>query len=82
MDYKSPIDVQVLKTTQEIIHKFDEAIMSKVTETLNINIDKDELIKALAYDRGQYEDGFKSGYRAALDYVISIAKEKIKQEGK
>ena len=34
------------------------------------DIDKDELIKALNYDRGQYEKGFRDGYAKAKSDII------------
>ena len=34
------------------------------------DIDKDELIKALNYDRGQYEKGFHDGYAKAKSEII------------
>lgn len=79
MDYKSPIEVQWLEIEHELIHRLDEAVMAKVTEKLKIEIDKDELIKALAYDRGQYKagynDGYINGYRDGVEWVKRVSDE-------
>ena len=57
-DYKSPIDI----IYGEIQLRMENEIMRAV-QKVDINVDKDELIKALAYDRGQYERGFRDGER-------------------
>ena len=41
-----------------------------VAEEVGIKVDRDELIKALAYDRKQYEKGYVDGYRAAKDEIV------------
>ena len=61
MSYKSPI-----KITNELI---DEEVLKAVWK-LDINVDKRELVKALNYDRGQYEkvdQDAEQKYKAALD---------------
>lgn len=56
--YKSPIEIiQGQMTTA-----FDGEILKSV-QKVGINVDKTELLKALAYDRGQYDKGYKDGYR-------------------
>ena len=57
-DYKSPIDI----IYGEIQLRMENEIMRAV-QKVDINVDKDELIKALAYDRDQYERGFRDGER-------------------
>ena len=59
--YASPIALTVAK---EIITAFDDNIV-KVLQKYDIDVDKDELIKALEYDRDQYEKGYFDGYAAA-----------------
>lgn len=60
-DYASPIAVEIARKQEEDLEK---AIYT-VLEAYNITVDKDELLKALSYDRGQYEAGYKAGYEAA-----------------
>lgn len=57
--YKSPIEI----TREQIKTQIDNKILFRVTQEVGINIDKDELLKALAYDRQQYE----KGYNKAID---------------
>lgn len=51
--YKSPIEVVYGKLQT----KFEGDVV-KAVQSCNIHVDKDELIKALAYDRDQYEAGY------------------------
>ncbi len=51
--YKSPIDI--------VYHDIDSKIDSEICKAVlacKIDVDKQELIKALAYDRQQYEKGY------------------------
>ena len=65
MSYKSPIDI----IQEEMRTKFDNKILEAVIN-VGIKVNKDELIKALEYDRNQYLEGYKEAkeiYKKALD---------------
>lgn len=65
MSYKSPIDI--IQETMRI--DFDNEILKSVIN-VGIKVNKDELIKALEYDRNQYLQGYKESkeiYEKALD---------------
>lgn len=53
MAYESPIEF----IQGAITAKFEDEVMRYV-QSYEINVDRDELIKALAYDREQYEKGY------------------------
>lgn len=55
--YESPIEVVFSDLVSDAVEKADEYIVSFVQQ-VGVNVDKDELIKALKYDRGQYEKGW------------------------
>lgn len=61
MSYKSPIDtiVSELRIVQE--KRLEDDILSAVQE-IGIVVDKEQLLKALQYDRNQYEKGYKDGH--------------------
>lgn len=59
--YESPI---TLIETQMRIEK-ENNIFNAVKE-IGVDVDKEELIKALKYDRGQYNKGYKDGYKAGI----------------
>jgi hypothetical protein len=55
--------------------RIQEAYENTIIEGVHkvgVSVDKDELVKALAYDRGQYEKGFEEG-RAWVDAKIYSA---------
>lgn len=54
--WKSPIDV----ITKEIIKDLEDGVMCEVKAI--VDVDKDELFKALKYDRAQFEMGCEHGY--------------------
>ena len=58
LGYKSPIEV--IQTEME--SRFEENIFQAV-QRFGINVNKEELIKALDYDRHQYERGLEDGKR-------------------
>ena len=49
-------------------YEIDNAVMKAVRE-VGIAVDKYELLKALEYDREQYQAGFSDGYEKALNDV-------------
>lgn len=70
--YSSPITVttEITSFIDGLVKQSEEKITGAVMETLmraNVTVDKDELIKALEYDRGQYEKGFTDGYNAGIE---------------
>ena len=67
--YKSPINI-----TQKLINnlndfcdkanaELEKEVVCRVRMETAINIDKDELFKALRYDRAQYDKGYADGHK-------------------
>lgn len=63
MSYKSPITVFSQEKFREIREKQEELVLKRILD-IGVDVDKDELIKALAYDRDQYRMGYEDGLRA------------------
>lgn len=66
-DYESPVTVQMVKIqeiAQQIEAQRENEITLKISEQIGVNVDKDELKRALAYDRDQYRRGYEDGWRA------------------
>lgn len=68
--YKSPIILTELDTMNSMfekamkdVQKQREEHIFQVIKQCGVNVDKDELIKALQYDRDQYNKGYKDGVR-------------------
>ena len=72
--YNSPITEHYEDIACKITEAHENAIMAQVR--MYVDVDKEELIKALNYDRKQYEagynDGFIEGYKKALDEISNI----------
>ena len=55
--YESPIELLVTEIQHQIVKQQDKEIYKAVLNYVP-NVDKEELIRALQYDRGQYEKGY------------------------
>ena len=75
--YESPIQITQIgeQIGTELVEQ-EEAYIFSVVKRIYVDVDKDELIKALAYDRGQYEKGYSDG-RTAREAEIVRCKECI-----
>jgi protoheme ferro-lyase len=60
MSYESPIMFITEQMTTEL-HKQVEDNLYNIIQRYNISVNREELIKALKYDREQYELGFQDG---------------------
>ena len=78
MSYESPIEI--VKTMHDRIEHDIENNVFKLINSYGININKDELIKALKYDRHQYEKGYTEGYNQGIKDAISKLKEHAVEE--
>ena len=54
--YRSPIEIIYGQIQKQI-----EGDIFRAVQSYDINVDKDELIRALQYDRNQYEKGYADG---------------------
>jgi hypothetical protein len=62
--YRSPIAL----IQKEIDYKIEDDIHEAVLEC-DITVDKEELIKALKYDRNQYDIGYQDGVRSVWNKI-------------
>ena len=67
--YNSPIDLLVTEIQNQIVKQQDEDIYQAVLHYIP-NVKKDELIRALQYDRNQYEKGYMDGKADAVDELV------------
>ena len=78
--YDSPIQA----IASQIEMSMDGEIL-KACQRVGVDVNKEELIKALNYDREQYEKGFKEGYQkgylSAAENIIKTLTDTIRQEG-
>ena len=70
--YESPIEL-IFNSEITKLEKQEEELILSACMSVDVNVNKEELIKALQYDRGQYEKGFADGRNA--DKWISVERE-------
>ena len=59
--YESPITQNIVDISNQITELLDGRLMYEVQQAIGYEIDKEELIKALNYDRNQYQKGYEDG---------------------
>lgn len=59
--YESPIIQNIADVSTQIRKEQDGRILYEVQQAIAYDIDRVELIKALNYDRGQYQKGYEDG---------------------
>jgi hypothetical protein len=59
--YNSPIEMIIGNMQIQ-----QEGEIFRAVQEIGVNVDKDELLKALQYDRGQYEKGYDDGVEAGI----------------
>lgn len=62
--YESPIEFVTSELTKQL-----EGDVLTLAQSYGVRVDKDELIRALNYDRQQYEKGFADGKAAAANWI-------------
>ena len=65
--YESPITKIYGEIHDEIIRKDEDHLMTVVTQNVGYQVDRNELIKALQYDRDQYRKGYLDCKRKVLE---------------
>ena len=85
--YESPIKLH--KITDDMLvefgRKLEEDIVATINSHIRIEVDKEQLLHALKYDRGQYQkgyddghrDGYQKGYDDAINRILEMAKKGI-----
>lgn len=69
--YTNPITIIVDQMTAEA-YKREEQEIIRCVQRIGVNVDRDELIKALSYDREQYEKGYADGHDDAMPRWIPV----------
>ena len=70
MMYKSPIEIVVAETTDSLAERaarnLDEQIYIAI-QKCGVEVNKEELLRALSYDRNQYDEGYEDGFRDGVE---------------
>lgn len=75
--YESPIEI-TSSIANEIKQEFENHVLRTV-HLLEINVDREELIKALNYDRDQYNKGYDVGFENGKKEIELACKETAKE---
>ena len=78
--YKSPLELIFTDISHQIVKQIDTDCYQAVVQYVP-NVDKDELIRALQYDRDQYHKGYADGMRDAMDDLVRCKDCKYYREG-
>lgn len=77
--YKSPIEI----ITDQIRLEHENGIVRAV-QNAGFNVDRHELLRALQYDRGQYDKGFQDGKAYVVNqvrqYLLAVVEEWAKMD--
>lgn len=83
--YESPISLQTLisnitdsvytQMAKSVNEQVENQVVQSVSVALGCEVNKEELLKALKYDRHQYDTGFNDGIDKAIKSFISLIKE-------
>ena len=65
--YEPPILGVINQVVNNIAEQRDNAIMVQIRDQIRVDVDKNELIRALNYDRNQFNEGYRKGYRDAKE---------------
>ena len=77
--YQSPISIYET-AMQTIMEQRENAIFAKVQDAFDVQVDKAELLRALQYDRNQYEAGYRDGKAEATPKWIPVS-ERLPEQG-
>lgn len=66
--YESPVNLIYHDIETQIIQQQEQTILNAISGC-DIVVDKEELIKAINYDRNQYSKGYKDGVNDVLDKI-------------
>jgi len=65
MNWESPVTI-TQEIASQIARDTDDYIMSEIYKT-GVTVNKEELIKAINYDRDQYNKGYCDGFNTAVE---------------
>lgn len=76
-NYDCPIDKIVKQVHDDIIKQEEDLLMYEVKHSVGFVVDKNELIKALNYDREQYDKGYRDGVKETFKAELEEIKTEI-----
>ena len=65
-NYKSPISIWLTESQKAFEEQTEKQVYKEIIN-VGVEVDKEELLKALEYDREQYKKGFKDGANSVIE---------------
>lgn len=80
--WESPINVMEIQEPiiEQLNNEREEMVLKQIWK-IGVDVDKEELIKALQYDRKQYEKGYSDGYAKAVDEFVKEIEAEYDNDG-
>ena len=75
--YKSPIDVYITNIQTQLLEQQENQIYQAI-QKCGVNVDEVELIKALNYDRNQYQKGYNDAVEEFTNELLEKFEEHYK----
>lgn len=76
-DYESPITRIAKEITESMMKEEGDLMFNTIKREVGFEVDKDELISALQYDRNQYDKGYKDGAKETFKAELEEIKAEI-----
>lgn len=74
MAYESPITIME-NEAKRIVKETENGIVAEISKQYGVEVDKEELTKALLYDRQQYDKGYKDALAEIRERVEKVIAE-------
>lgn len=68
--YESPVNLIVQDIETQMVQKEEQMILEAIRKC-DVVVNKEELIKAINYDRNQYTKGYKDGVSDVLNKIMA-----------
>lgn len=62
--YEPPFTVHINELADQIVKAQENEVAAQVSMQIGVQVNREEMLKCLNYDRGQYERGYRDGYEA------------------
>lgn len=76
--YESPINLVAQDIEIQMVQKEEQMILEAIRKC-DVVVDKEELIKAIEYDRNQYSKGYKDGINDIFDKIRTEIEDQKKE---
>lgn len=65
-NYKSPVSIWLTESQKAFEEQTENQVYKEIIN-VGVEVDKEELLKALEYDREQYKKGFRDGANSVIE---------------